>query len=119
MVHIETIDLSPRNITLPRDRVGMVIAQPYLPLVSLTAAEPYQCTRQARPQQLALLAETLAVARDARHGAGKTHFTVFPEYCIPGLDGIALVEAALRAVDWPSGTVVIGGTDALTQVQYI
>ena len=34
MVHIETVDLSSRNVTLPSDRVGMVIVQPYL---SLTA----------------------------------------------------------------------------------
>jgi hypothetical protein len=119
MVHIETVDLSARGVTLPRDRVGMVIAQPHLPCTSLTAEEPYQCTDQARPQQLAALTETLAVARAARHGAAKTHFTVFPEYSIPGLDGIALVEAAVGAGDWPKGTVVIGGTDGLTQAQYV
>ena len=119
MVHIETVDLSPRGVELPFDRVGMVIAQPHVPGTSLTAAEPYQCTDQARPLQLAALKETLAVARSARHGALKTHFTVLPEYSIPGLDGIALVETALRAADWPSGTIVIGGIDALTQAQYV
>lgn len=115
MVHIETVDLSLRDVTLPSDRVGMVIAQPYL---SLTAAEPFQCTAQAKPQQLAVLTDTLEVARAARHGAPKTHFTVFPEYSIPGLDGIALVETALRAADWPNGTIVIGGTDALSKPDF-
>lgn len=119
MVHIETIDLSPRGVTLPSDRVGMVIAQPHLPSTSLSSEEPYQCTEQAKPQQLAVLTETLAVARAVHHGAPKTHFTIFPEYSIPGLDGVALVEAALRADDWPNGTIVIGGTDALTQAQYV
>jgi len=119
MVHIETVDLSSRSVTLPSDRVGMVIAQPHLPHLSLTPTEPYQCTAQAKPQQLAVLTETLAVARAAQHGAPKTHFTIFPEYSIPGLDGIALVETALRASNWPNGTIVIGGTDALTQAQYI
>ena len=50
MVHVETVDLSTRNVTLPSDRVGMVIVQPHL---SLTAVEPYRCTAQAKPQQLA------------------------------------------------------------------
>lgn len=112
MVHIETVDLSQLGVTLPSDRVGMVIAQPYL---ALTPAEPYQCTAEAKPRLLAAITDALAVANAARHGSPKTHFTVFPEYSIPGLDGIALVERTLRAADSPTGTVVIGGTDALSR----
>jgi hypothetical protein len=115
VIHIETVDLSPRGVTLPSDRVGMVIAQPY---VSLTATEPYQCIGAAKERQLAVLTDTLAVARAAPHRAPKTHFTVFPEYTIPGLDGIAHVETALRGADWPNGTIVIGGTDALTKADF-
>lgn len=115
MVHIEPVDLSLLGVGLPSDRVGMVIAQPYL---SLTPAEPYQCTAATKPQQLQMLADTLKVSRAVQHGATKTHFTVFPEYSIPGPEGIALVETILRAADWPNSTIVIGGTDALTQAQY-
>ena len=104
---------------LPSQSVGMVIAQPYLPDSSLTLAEPYQCTMQAKTKQLAALGKTLEVARAAQHGASKTHFTIFPEYSIPGLDGIALIETALNDTNWPNGTVVIGGTDGLTQPQYV
>jgi hypothetical protein len=93
----------------------MVIAQPYL---SLTTTEPYRCTQQAKPQQLATLAKTLAVARAASHGAPKTHFTLFPEYSIPGLDGIAFVHAAISAPDWQNGTIVIGGADALSKPDF-
>jgi hypothetical protein len=93
----------------------MVIAQPHL---SLTAVEPYWCAQQAKPQQLAMLSETLNVSRAARHGAPKTHFTIFPEYSIPGPEGIALVEAAIRLPDWPCGTIIIGGTDALSKVEF-
>jgi hypothetical protein len=115
MVHIETVDLSSRNVTLPSDRVGMVIVQPYL---SLTAVEPYRCTTQAKPQQLAMISETLVVSRAARHGASKTHFTIFPEYSIPCPEGVELVEVALRAPEWPNGTIVIGGTDALSKLEF-
>jgi len=112
VIHIEAVDLNVRSVTLPSDRVGMVIAQPYL---SLTDREPYRCMEQAKPQQLAALTDTLAVARAARHGVPVTHFTVFPEYSIPGPEGIVLVENALHAGDWPNGTIVIGGTDALSE----
>lgn len=116
MIHIETVDLSLRDVTLPSDCVGVVIAQPYL---SLTGTEPYQCIPAAKARQLVVLADTLAVARAKPHGAPKTHFTVFPEYSIPGLDGIALVETTLRNVDWPNGTIVIAGADALSRTDFV
>ncbi len=115
MVHIETVDLSMRNVTFPSDRVGMVIVQPHL---SITAAEPYRCTAQAKPQQLAMVAKTLEVSRAALHGAPKTHFTIFPEYSIPSPEGITLVDSALQANEWPNGTIVIGGTDALSRADF-
>ena len=101
MVHIERVDLSRLGVRLPSDRVGMVIAQPYVPDTSLSAAEPYQCTEQAKQQQFAVLTETLAVARAARHGVDKTHFTIFPEYSIPGLEGISLVQDASSRTTGP------------------
>ena len=118
MIHVETVDLAQRNVRLPMDRVGMVIAQPHIPLDSLTRTEPFHCTHEAKPQRLAMLTETLTVSRSAIHGESKTHFTVFPEYSIPGLDGIAHIEAVLKANDWPHATVVIGGIDALDRTQY-
>ena len=96
----------------------MVIAQPHIPRESLTATEPFRCTEQAKTRRLAMLSETLRVSREAAHQASKTHFTVFPEYSIPGPDGIALIENAMRSNEWPTATVVIGGTDALDRTQY-
>jgi hypothetical protein len=118
MVHIETVDLSQRGIILPSNRVGVVIAQPHVPLGSLTPAEPYQCRVEVKPQQLAVLTKTLAVAQASPHGAQKTHFTIFPEYTIPGIEGVTLIDTTVRGGDWPNGTIVIGGTDALTHAQY-
>ena len=58
------------------------------------------------------------MARAASHGAPKTHFTLFPEYSIPGLEGIAFVHAAISAPDWQNGTIVIGGADALSKPDF-
>lgn len=116
MVHIETIDLTARGLTLPSDRVGIVIAQPHL---SLTPAEPFRCRPETQPQQLALIDRTLAIARAASHGAQRTHFTVFPEFCIPGLTGVARIDAALQAAEWPAETIVIGGVDGLARADYL
>ncbi len=112
MVHIESVDLA---VILPSGGVGMVIAQPFL---TLTNIEPYRCTEQSKQQQIQMIRDTLEVARAVKHGAPKTHFTVFPEYSIPGLDGIALIDNALAQADWPTGTIVIGGIDALIKSEF-
>ena len=97
----------------------MVLAQPYLPNTYLTGTEPYRFTDQAKPRQFLAIARTLEVALQAPHGLRKTHFTVFPEYSIPGADGIAEIERVLGSDRWPTGSVVIGGTDALTRDEYL
>ncbi len=93
----------------------MVLAQPHL---DLTPREPYRCTDTAKPRQMETVRATLAVARTTVHGAAKTHFTIFPEYCIPGPEGVELVEANLRNPEWPNQTIVVGGIDGLTATQY-
>ena len=114
-MNVETVDLSGRGVKLPSDRVGMVLAQPCL---KLTSSEPYRCEADARQEQLAVLDETLKVARQATHGLPKTHFTVFPEYSIPGLDGVRLIDTRLGAAEWPTGTIVIGGTDGMSKADF-
>ena len=93
----------------------MVLAQPHL---TLTPHEPYRCTDQSRPRHLEAISAAIAVARNASHGAEKTHFTVFPEYSIPYPDGIELVERNLLQGEWPNQTIVIGGTDGLSTAEY-
>src|SRR5271154_3296709 len=105
MITIETVDLASRGITLPCDRVGMVIAQPCL---GLTAIEPFQCRPDLQLQQLAVINRTLEIARAVPHGAQRTHFTIFPEFSIPGLAGVALIDDAIRSPNWPARTVVMG-----------
>ena len=115
MIHISRVDLTERGILLPHDRVGMVIAQPHL---TLTQQEPYRINPAGKPELLGNLSATLAVSRDAPHQAEKTHFTIFPEYSIPGLEGIELIDAALAGQQWPTGTIVIGGVDALSKADF-
>jgi hypothetical protein len=115
VIRVETIDLSERGIELPHDGVGVVLSQPQ---IDLTEMEPYRWKAEGRARQLDALRATLAVARGNHHGAARTHFTVFPEYSIPGLEGITLISQALASADWPAQTIVIGGTDALTKTEY-
>jgi hypothetical protein len=115
MVIVENVDLRSRGVELPSERVGVVVAQTF---PSLTAKEPFVCTPETAAEQLTTIRKTLDVAKARPHRQAKTHFTIFPEYSIPGLAGVAAVDAALGAADWPNGTVVIGGLTALTKEDY-
>jgi hypothetical protein len=115
MLHVETVDLSSRGVKFPSDHVGMVIAQPYL---SLSDLEPFQCLPSAKPEQLSALVKTLEIACRPTHGAEKTHFTVFPEYSIPGLDGVDVIQDTMEEDAWPVSTVVIGGVDGLSKQNF-
>lgn len=115
MVIVEHVDLRTRGVEFPSDRIGVVVAQTF---PSLTAKEPFVCTPETTAEQLATIRKTLEVAKDRPHRQAKTHFTIFPEYSIPGLAGVAAVDLALGAADWPNGTVVIGGLTALTREDY-
>lgn len=115
MLHVETVDLRTRHFTLPGDKVAMIMAQPHL---KLGDTEPYRTVTAHQPEQMAMLTATLDLALARPHELPKTHFTIFPEYGIPGVDGVALIQARVSDPSWPEGTIVMGGTDGLTQAEF-
>lgn len=115
MVIIKEVDLGILGVTFPEGGVGMVIAQPYL---NLDKHPPFACAATDRERLLGCIDATLDIARRRHHGALKTHFTVFPECTVPAADGIAKIDAAMAANDWPSGTVVLAGIEGMTPAQF-
>ena len=115
MINVQSVDLGSAGIVLPADKVGVVIAQPH---VCLSETEPFLWPSALRPDALATIKRTLAIAREASHGLDKTHFTVLPEYSIPGVQGVQLIESELAKADWPCGAVIIGGVHALSNAEY-
>ena len=113
MIETEEIEL---NGTLPDDGIGMVIMQPF---VELCDHEPYRWENaQKKNNQIRRIINALEVARQADHGCGKTHFTVFPEYSIPGLEGVRKIQDILESGSWENETIIIGGVDGLTKGDY-
>lgn len=93
----------------------MVIAQPY---VEFLPVEPFPLVPAVRAAALAGIDATLALAGKCAHGAEKTHFTIFPECALPGLEGFDRITAAMTDDSWPTGTIVIGGFEGLTKEQF-
>ena len=112
MIEIEEIQL---DISLPTGEVGIVMMQSH---AVLGVSEPFRWAGAEKQAQLDRVARTLELSRLADHGANQTHFTIFPEYSIPGLDGIALIQAAVEAAHWPLNSIVLAGIDGLTLAEF-
>ena len=91
----------------------MVVAQPYLADGALTPQEPYRVAAEAKDRQLEIVKTTIDVARKE-----KADFTIIPEYSVPGLDGVGVIEERLRSEAWPTGAILIGGIDGLNKDEY-
>ena len=113
MVQIKVVDLSGLGVQLPESSVRMVVAQPYLGDAVLTPQEPYRVATEATERHLDIVKTTIDVATER-----KASFTVIPEYSVPGLDGIALIEDRLGSEAWRSGAILIGGIDGLSKEEY-
>lgn len=112
MVQIKEVQL---NITLPDDAVGVVVMQPF---VELGVEEPFRWRNDKKTKQIERIIRTLEIAKQADHGCEKTYFTIFPEYSIPGLEGVEKIQEILESNSWDSGTIIMGGVDGLTKDDY-
>jgi hypothetical protein len=115
MVNIHNVDLEDLGITLASDRIGIVIGQLF---VDVSAAEPYKCKPELVAAQLDAISATLDISKARHHQAANTHFTIFPEYGLPGQAAIEAIDAALSDPTWLPGSVVIGGVDGLTKAEF-
>lgn len=113
MVQISVVDLSRLGVHLPENSVRMVVVQPYLADGALTPQEPYRVAAEAKDRQLETLKTTIDVAKEE-----KADFTVIPEYSVPGLDGVEMIEERLRSKAWLPGAILIGGIDGLNKDEY-
>lgn len=115
MIQVIEVDIGQFGVRFPRGEVGMVIAQPYVDFIH---SEPFPLSPVSRVAALEGIDATLAVALQCAHGAEKTHFTIFPECTLPGLEGFDRIATTIADGSWPTGTVVIGGFEGLTRAQF-
>lgn len=112
MIEVEEV---PLDIQLPINSVGMVLMQPFIELD--LAQEPFKWQASEVGAQLERIKTTLALARGGS-GLAAVNFTVFPEYSIPGLEGVTVIQDVLSEGSWPSDSVIIAGVDGLAKRDY-
>jgi hypothetical protein len=108
VIRASEIDISVR---FPSDHIRMVMIQPHLTLVG---PEPFKWSQDERDAQLTRITRCLEVAK----AGDPPRFTVFPEYSVPGLDGVHVIDTAVRAENWSESTVVLAGVDGLDKDDY-
>lgn len=113
MIKVEEVKL---DITFPLDGIGIVVMQPLVELSD--GRDSYSWRDDKKNKQIDMIARTLEIANKADHSCEKTNFTIFPEYSIPGLEGVQKIQEILRSNSWKDGTIVIGGVDGLTKSEY-
>jgi hypothetical protein len=111
---IEIKEVQP-NITLPIGGIGMVVLQPF---IEIGHDEPFRWLNNEKTRQIQRIIRTLEIAGQVDHGCEKTHFTIFPEYSIPGLEGIEKIQEILQSGQWKPGTFVVGGVEGLAKDDY-
>jgi hypothetical protein len=111
-IEIEEVNL---NITLPASDIRMVIMQPF---IELDGNGPFRWKANKKQKQIDGIGRTLEIAKKQEFDCEKTNFVLFPEYTIPGLDGVNHIENLLNNDSWKSNTIVIGGIDGLTKQEY-
>lgn len=105
------------DVVISKDSVGFVTMHT-APLKCLCDEEPFQWKVEYKPAQLAKIKRTLSIARNSDHGSRNTHFTIFPEYSVPGLDGVNVIETEINSTQWPNNSIIIAGLDNLDKAQY-
>jgi len=100
----------PLELTFPSDWIKMVAMQPH---VHLTDTEPFRWPDGEKEKQIDGIKRTLEIAENKQ-----AHFTLFPEYSIPGLDGVGAIDEIIANNDWPNNTIIIGGVDGLSKTEY-
>ncbi len=112
MLAIEPVQL---GVSLPTDSISFVFMHPFL---NISGSEPHKWLEQEKDLQITRIQRCLDISTCSGDPTQKTLFTVFPEYGIPGLEGVAKIQTCLEDDNWRTGTIVIGGIDGLTKEEY-
>lgn len=105
------------DIELPRCLMNFVAMQPYISENQLSKTEPFRWISGTIENQIKAIRRTLDLAKN---GFGREHasFTLFPEYSIPGLQGVKVIDDTIVASEWESNSVIIAGIDGLSKTEY-
>ena len=102
-----TIDFS-----VPTSDVKMLLYQPFVKFES-EDQEPFCLSRSRIQKYESSIRRVFDCAKSVNPS-----FVVLPEYSVPGLTGVQLIDDAMRNAEFPNNTIVIAGVDGLSKADY-
>lgn len=111
-MNVEQIEV---NIHLSSNEIRVVAMQPYIKF-EVPIIEPFIWASEMVDEQLAAISRTLDLA-DREFGAKGADFIVFPEYSIPGISGVRLIDNRVLMAN-RNASIIIAGIHGLTKVEY-
>ncbi|MDD4542923.1 MAG: hypothetical protein PHY13_04045 [Clostridia bacterium] len=112
-MNVEEINV---NIHIPINEMHMIAMQPFIKF-PMNVTEPFKWADDAVVDQLSAISHTLDLAQSGFNNE-YAHFTIFPEYSVPGLYGAKLIDNRIRDIGWKNGSVIIAGLDGLMSNEY-
>jgi len=103
------------DLQLPRRSLKLVLMQPYIKLEQ--GNEPFRWIANGTDDQLNAIHRTLTISNSEPED--HAHFTVFPEYSIPGPTGVKAINNFIRGEKCVNGCIVIGCVDGLTASEFL
>ena len=101
---------------MPSAEMRIVAMQPFIRFLSQDE-EPFRWRDDAIDNQIAAIIRTLDIARNGFNGLS-ANITLFPEYSIPGFNGVEEIDNIINDETWPNETVIIAGIHGLTKPEY-
>lgn len=113
MIDVEQIVV---NVRIPSNEVRIVTMQPFIRSHS-TTEEPLRWSEDSVGGQLTAIRRTLDIAQGSIGGCS-ANFTLFPEYAIPGDDGVSAINDRICAATWPNESIIIAGVHGISKDEY-
>ena len=104
------------DVRIPQDDVRIIALQPFIVFPS-NPTEPFQWAPEAVGDQIEVIKRTLELGINTENGV-QTRFVIFPEYSIPGIDGVTVITSKVENTEWPNNSIVIGGIHGITKTEY-
>ena len=112
---IDVIEV-PIDVYLPSDTVSIVAMQPCIRF-PVNPREPFQWANDKVETQLQAINRTLQIAQFGLDGHA-VNFTLFPEYSIPGIAGVNIINEKISTEEWPCESIIIAGIHGLSKSEY-
>jgi hypothetical protein len=105
---------------MPSDEVRVVAMQPFIRFRSdpgLPPREPFRWSEDAVVEQLNGINRVLDISQRSFANRG-ANFTLFPEYAVPGIEGVSIINDRILETNWPKESIIIAGVHGITKSEY-